>query len=67
MDGIIVAQEAIHSLKNSRHKGMMIKLDLAKAFDKLSWEYLQKILKAYGFDDRWIEWVMSMITTQLCP
>eukprot|EP00253_Pinus_taeda_P007285 PITA_07285 len=52
VDGIIVAQEAIHSLQNSRHKGMMIKLDLAKAYDRLSWEYLQKILKAYGFDDR---------------
>lgn len=40
VDEIIVAQEAIHSLKNSRHEGMMIKLDLAKAYDKLSWEYL---------------------------
>lgn len=62
VDDIIVAQEAIHSLKNSKHKGMMIKLDLAKAYDRLSWEYLQKILKSYGFDDRWIDWVMSMIT-----
>lgn len=56
VDGIIVAQEAIHSLKNSKHKGMMIKIDLAKAYDRLSWEYLHKILNAYGFDDRWIEW-----------
>lgn len=63
VDGIIVAQEVINSLKNSQHKGMMIKLDLAKAYDKLSWEYLQRILKAYGFDDRWIEWIMSMIST----
>jgi len=41
----------------------MIKLDLAKTYDKLGWEYLQRILKAYGFDDRWIEWIMSMIST----
>jgi len=40
-DGIIVAQEVIHSLKNSRNKGMLIKLDLAKANDHLSWEYLR--------------------------
>jgi len=65
VDGIIVDQETIHSLKNSRHKGMMIKLDLAKAYDRLSGEYLQKILKAYGFDGRWIEWIMSMITTPI--
>lgn len=63
MDGIIVTQEAIHSLKKLRNKGMMIKLDLAKAYDKLSWEYLQRILKAYGFDDRWTTWIMSVIST----
>jgi len=59
----VVAQEAIHSLKNSKTKGMLIKLDLAKAYDRLNWGYLQQILKVYGFDDRWINWVMSMITT----
>lgn len=63
VDGIIVAQEVIHSLKNLRNKGMMIKLDLEKAYDKLRWEYLQRILKAYGFDHRWKEWIMSMIST----
>ena len=40
VDGITIAQEAIHSLKNSWHKGMKTKLDLAKAYDKLRWEYL---------------------------
>jgi len=63
VDGIIVAQEVIHSLKKLRNKGIMIKFDLEKAYDKLSWEYLQRILKAYGFDDRWTTWIMSMIST----
>ena len=49
-NGIIVAQEVIHSLKSSRALGMLIKLDLAKVFDWLSWLYLEGILKAYGFD-----------------
>jgi len=34
-DGIIVAQEVIHSLKSSHSPGMLIKLDLAKVFDRL--------------------------------
>ena len=50
-------------LKKTKTKGMMAKLDLAKAYDRLNWEYLQKMLKAFGFDERWISWVMSMITT----
>lgn len=36
VDGIVVAHEVIHSLKKSKKSGMLIKLDLSKAFDNLS-------------------------------
>lgn len=39
VDGIVTDQEAIHSLKNLKDKGMTIKLDLSKAYDRLSWTY----------------------------
>ena len=42
---------------------MMIKLDIAKAFDKLSWQFKEKMLEAYGFCQGWIEWVMNLVTT----
>lgn len=41
----------------------MIKLDLSKAYDRLSWKYLQGILKEFSFDSRWIRWISSMIST----
>ena len=50
MDGIIVVHETLHSLKSSRNPGILIKLDIAKAYDKLSLQYLEKILRAYGFN-----------------
>lgn len=62
-DGIIVVQDVIHSLKISRAPGMLIKLDLAKAFDRLSWNYLAGILKAYGFDQIWINLILSMVNS----
>eukprot|EP00253_Pinus_taeda_P021112 PITA_21112 len=37
-DGIILTHEIIHSLKNSKRSGMLLKIDLSKAFDSLSWE-----------------------------
>lgn len=40
MDGIILLHEIIHTLKNSKQAGMLLKLDLSKAFDKLSWNYI---------------------------
>ena len=63
LDGIFTAQESIHSLHTLNAKGMLIKLDLAKAYDRLYWTYLQNILQAYGFDQRWIQWILSFIST----
>jgi len=37
MDNIIQAHEIIHTLKLQKRGGMLIQLDLAKAYDKISW------------------------------
>eukprot|EP00253_Pinus_taeda_P004449 PITA_04449 len=52
-DGIILTHEIIHSLKQTKKPGMLLKLDLSKAFDSLSWVYIQKILIAFGFAHSW--------------
>jgi hypothetical protein len=62
-DGIVVAQEAIHSLAKDKQKGLLIKLDLFKAYDRISWQYLIEVMHAFGFDDRWLQWVKSFIAT----
>jgi len=36
MDSIILSHELIHSLKSQQKPGMMIQLDMFKAFDKIS-------------------------------
>ncbi|KAF7147058.1 hypothetical protein RHSIM_Rhsim03G0095900 [Rhododendron simsii] len=38
-------------------------LDMAKALDRIEWTYLEEVLHKYGFDDKWIRWVMACITT----
>jgi hypothetical protein len=55
MDSVILAHEVIHSLKTSRTPGMLIKLDLSKAFDKANWQYLQVVLESFGFDQHWVD------------
>ena len=49
LDSGILVHEVIHSLKISQRPGMLIKLDIAKAFDKLSWQFMGKMMEAYGF------------------
>jgi len=38
MDSVILTNEVIHSLKKTKIPGMLIKLDLSKAFDRVSWK-----------------------------
>jgi hypothetical protein len=50
LDSIILAHEVIHSLQKTKTPGMLLKLDLSKAFDKISWEYMRAMLLAFGFN-----------------
>eukprot|EP00253_Pinus_taeda_P008091 PITA_08091 len=62
MDGIILSHEIIHTLKHSKQAGMLLKLDLSKAFDKLSWDYVQQMLTSFGFSPTWIRWIFFFNT-----
>eukprot|EP00253_Pinus_taeda_P004111 PITA_04111 len=42
---------------------MIIQLDIAKAYDKVNWGYIKKILTAFGFDHNWVRWLMALVTT----
>jgi len=50
-------------MKVKNIKGAIFKIHLAKAFDKVSWLYLQLILTHLGFDIAFIRWILSCITT----
>jgi hypothetical protein len=65
-DNALIAFECIHSLqKSSDRKGKFgaYKLDLAKAYDRVDWNYLEGILEKLGFARQWIEWVMTCVKT----
>eukprot|EP00253_Pinus_taeda_P035588 PITA_35588 len=62
-DGIILTHEVIHSLKHKKKPGMLLKIDVSKAFDSISWEYMQSILHAFGFAPAWVRWVSSLISS----
>jgi len=63
MDGIILTHEIIHSLKQTKNPSMLLKLDLSKAFDSISWDYIQKILTAFGFAPSWVRWIFNLLSS----
>jgi len=42
-------------------KGMILKVDLSKAFDRVSWLYLRMLLTHIGFHFDFIKWIMCCI------
>ena len=50
-------------MATSKEKSMFIKLDMAKAYDRVSWEFLQKILLTFGFVEEWVDWIISCVTS----
>ena len=42
---------------------MLLKLDLSKAYDKLIWQFLAGILKAFGFVEEWSNWITNMVSS----
>ena len=63
-DNVLVAFETMHCI-NQRSKGkeglMAIKLDMSKAFDRIEWSCLERIMEKLGFHDRWISLMMMCI------
>jgi hypothetical protein len=62
-EAIGVAQEAMHNIKTQKKKGAVLKIDLSKAYDRVSWLYLRILLTHLGFGLPFINWVMSCISS----
>ena len=45
-----------------RGSNVLLKLDMAKAFDRISWEFIQDVLLAFGFDMNFTDLVMRCIS-----
>ena len=50
-DNFLIAQELFHALDNKKERVgfMAIKLDLEKAYDRLEWSFIHRVLQAFHF------------------
>ncbi|XP_019151047.1 PREDICTED: uncharacterized protein LOC109147845 [Ipomoea nil] len=65
-DNILLAAEVGHFL-NRKQCGLggwgALKLDMAKAYDRMEWPYLRNMMMALGFHRNWVDLVMKCVTT----
>jgi hypothetical protein len=62
-EDIGVVQEGLHSMKTNTQKGVVIKIDLSKAYDQVSWLYIWLLLTHLGFSVEFIRWIMSCLSS----
>ncbi|XP_074318329.1 uncharacterized protein LOC141655135 [Silene latifolia] len=64
-DNVLIAFEVFHAMKSSRQVegNMAIKLDMAKAYDRVEWRFLYRVLCVMGLDRNWVDRVMACVTS----
>jgi len=61
LDKIILVQEAIHSIYQRNEKDMVIKLDLANAFNRVMHDFLFAVMAKFGFSLAFISWIKGCV------
>jgi Reverse transcriptase (RNA-dependent DNA polymerase) len=47
--------------KCNKQKGILLKVDFEKAYDRVSWSFIKELLLSRGFGLLWTNWIMSLL------
>lgn len=61
VENFVLVQEAIHSSQHRKEKGMVIKLDLSNAFDRVNHKFLFDVMLKMGVGQSFIKWIKACI------
>ena len=65
LDATLIANEVIDSLLKRKESGVLCKLDLEKAYDRINWDFLLSMMQKMGFGEKWAGWIRWCISTAL--
>lgn len=64
VENILLVQELLRQYgRNRTTPKCLIKIDIKKAFDSASCEFLESVLKELGFHPKFISWTMQCVTS----
>ena len=64
-DNVLVAFELMHYLdhkKEGKENFMSVKLDMSKAYNRVKWGFIKKVIEKMGFHEKWINLIMQCIS-----
>ncbi|KAL5537605.1 hypothetical protein UlMin_045703 [Ulmus minor] len=64
-DNAIIGFECLHAIERRKTKKnyMALKLDMEKAYDKVEWDFIQRVMDKLGFSTGWINKIMACISS----
>ncbi|GJZ48791.1 RNA-directed DNA polymerase, eukaryota [Tanacetum coccineum] len=63
LDGPFVINEVLSWCKHKRRQAMIFKVDFAKAYDSVRWDFLDDVLLSFGFGLKWRAWILGSLSS----
>nr|GFC53527.1 RNA-directed DNA polymerase, eukaryota, reverse transcriptase zinc-binding domain protein [Tanacetum cinerariifolium] len=61
LDGPFIVNEILSRWKAKNHQAMFFKVDFAKAYDSVRWDFLYDVLNSFGFGSKWRSWIRGSL------
>nr|GFC31275.1 RNA-directed DNA polymerase, eukaryota [Tanacetum cinerariifolium] len=61
LDGPFILNEVLHWCSKRKHKSLIFKVDFEKAYDSVRWDFLDDVLKKFGFGNKWCNWIQCCL------
>jgi hypothetical protein len=61
LESVVSTHEIIYGSIKDKEKGLVLKLDYEKIYDRVDRQFLEEMLSSRVFGTKWIKWVMSLV------
>nr|GFA29697.1 RNA-directed DNA polymerase, eukaryota [Tanacetum cinerariifolium] len=65
LDGPFILNEVLAWCKRRRKQSLVFKVNFAKAYDSVRWDFLLDVLLAFGFGPKWCQWIRGIFSSNM--